>query len=303
MRKLCITAALLAACAVSLAAQEAPDTSAAAAETLGSAREADLKLGAAAYMDMQAAKFLGGDPAPHAEALKFITGRGQVNEADIKEFMTRGIAAAVDAEFNKARFMTRVNSTLSYACILARTANNQYILNYESYPGTDTKSKKELSGTSLETLAASLSGSGDFPQSAVDTVRDNAALIPAVIFDGWKKYTPDMVNPYELLTKALADFYITPNNANYQIVRGIAARSVLATIIDGDEFSANMSGSIGAVLISLNQALMDRINGDLNTINEIIAASDVPAEPQYGIFTLNRKVGDEIFIGKKRPAG
>ncbi|GBR76075.1 hypothetical protein NO2_0683, partial [Candidatus Termititenax persephonae] len=59
----------------------------------------DMKLGAVAYMDMQAARFLGSDPAPHAAALKFITDRGNVSEADIKKFMAQGIAAAVDAEF------------------------------------------------------------------------------------------------------------------------------------------------------------------------------------------------------------
>jgi hypothetical protein len=65
----------------------------------------DLQLGRAAYMDMQMAKFLGGDSAPHAAALQFITGRGRVTEADIKDFVRQGIAAVVDAEFNKTIFL------------------------------------------------------------------------------------------------------------------------------------------------------------------------------------------------------
>jgi hypothetical protein len=166
MRKLCITAALLAACAVSLAAQEVPGASVStllnvgnysklflnaggilarkydeattdedyeriatlagntssvdtpleiallststgvinirpveAVEMIGSVREADLKLGAAAYMDMQAAKFLGSDPAPYAAALKFITDRSRVTEADINNFMVQGISTEVDKQF------------------------------------------------------------------------------------------------------------------------------------------------------------------------------------------------------------
>jgi hypothetical protein len=70
--------------------------------------------------------------------------------------------------------------------------------------------------------------SGDFVPATIDTVRSQAALIPAVIFDGWKKATPGMVSPYELLTKALADFYTTPNRANYEVILGIEARSMLA---------------------------------------------------------------------------
>jgi hypothetical protein len=46
---------------------------------------ADLKLGTATYMDMQVARFTGSDPAPCAAALKFITDRGNVSEADIKK--------------------------------------------------------------------------------------------------------------------------------------------------------------------------------------------------------------------------
>jgi hypothetical protein len=41
-------------------------------------RTVDLKLGAVAYMDMQVAKFLGGDLSPHMAALKFITDRDSI---------------------------------------------------------------------------------------------------------------------------------------------------------------------------------------------------------------------------------
>jgi hypothetical protein len=54
---------------------------------------ADLKLGTATYMEMQMARFSGKDPALYAAALKFITARGKVSEADIKKFMAQGIAA------------------------------------------------------------------------------------------------------------------------------------------------------------------------------------------------------------------
>jgi hypothetical protein len=64
-------------------------------------KQSDLKLGTAVYMDMQVARFTGGDPAPYAAALKFITDRGNVSEAEIKVFMRDGIRSAVEAEFSK----------------------------------------------------------------------------------------------------------------------------------------------------------------------------------------------------------
>jgi hypothetical protein len=62
---------------------------------------ADLKLGAAVYMDLQVARFTGSAPAPYAAALKFITDRGNVTEADIKKFMRDGIRSALTAEMSK----------------------------------------------------------------------------------------------------------------------------------------------------------------------------------------------------------
>jgi hypothetical protein len=64
---------------------------------------ADLKLGAATYMEMQMAGFSGKDPAPYATALKFITDRGNVSEAEIKQFMRDGIRSALTAEMSKDR--------------------------------------------------------------------------------------------------------------------------------------------------------------------------------------------------------
>jgi hypothetical protein len=44
-------------------------------------KQAGLKLGTAVYMDLQAARFTGSDPAPRAAALKFITVRARRAEA------------------------------------------------------------------------------------------------------------------------------------------------------------------------------------------------------------------------------
>ncbi|MDR1113793.1 MAG: hypothetical protein LBL50_01730 [Candidatus Margulisbacteria bacterium] len=153
---------------------------------------ADLKLGAATYMEMQMARFSGKDAAPYAAALKFITDRSQVSEADIRKFMAQGIAAEVDAQFNKVSFLLRGGTRGSYNAVLTRNTNNQYILSYED--ANDVVNTLPPAN-SLEALSSAMRNSGDFSQSAIDAVREQAALIPAVVFDGWKKSTQNMITP------------------------------------------------------------------------------------------------------------
>jgi hypothetical protein len=109
-----------------------------------------------------------------------------------------------------------------------------------------------------------------------------------------------MVNPYDLLTKALTGFYTTPNTENYKVVLGIYARAVLASVTDGDAFTKNMTDSIMRTLASFN--LIDKANRDINDTKKLIAAAEIPTGAQYGIFILNKTVGDEIFVSKKRQA-
>jgi hypothetical protein len=278
-----------------------------ASNMLGNARQADLKLGAAVYQEMQMLRFLGNTDAVgrHEGIIKFITDRGNASRAEIESYYRQGIgiliAQAVDAEFNTIVFMIDINPSMSYNCTLTHSTNNQYVLTYESYFGTNTKSKKELTAASLNALSSAMSKSGDFSAMAFNTVRDNATLMPAVIFDGWKKTMPSMVNPYELLTKALADFYVTPNEANYKIVCGILARAKLAALTDGDEFTRNMAESIKRTLVSFNQALYDKVNRDLNAGSNIITAANIPDDPRYGIFALTKAAGDALFVRKSNP--
>jgi hypothetical protein len=66
-------------------------------------RTSELRISTAAYMDMRVARFTGSDAAPYAAALKFITDRSKVSEADIKKFMSDGIRSALVAEMSKGR--------------------------------------------------------------------------------------------------------------------------------------------------------------------------------------------------------
>jgi hypothetical protein len=71
---------------------------------LGNAKQADLKLGAAVYQEMQVLRFLGDTAAVgrHEGILQFITGRGNISRAEIEAYYRQNIgtfiAAVVDAE-------------------------------------------------------------------------------------------------------------------------------------------------------------------------------------------------------------
>jgi hypothetical protein len=256
----------------------------------------DLKLGAAVYQEMQVLRFLGNTAAVgrHEGIIKFITDRGNVSRAEIVDYLKQGIAEVVNAEFNKVSFIL-----YRYGVSLTRTNGNQYILSCKDVNDV----VKEFPPASLEALLDTMRNNRtEFESRDIDTVRANAALIPGAIFDGWKKTTTTMVNPYDLLTRALTNFYITPSNENYRVVRGIYARARLAKLTDGDTFTDNMLESIEQILKSFNQELLTKMGRDLYSNREIIAAAGVPDEPQYGIFTLNRESGDAIFVSKTRSA-
>jgi hypothetical protein len=231
--------------------------------------------------------------------IKFISGKNGVTRAEIEGYYRQGIGAliaeTVNEEFNKVSFMIDRN----YNAILTRNLQNgQYELSYEGVGNVT----KKLSAASLDALSSAMSRSGDFSATASSTVRDNAKLIPAVIFDGWKKTTPSMVNPYELLTKALTDFYITPSAENYKVLLGIRARASMTAITGGDAFTHNMSEAIARAIISCSQALQDKTGKDLYTLKDMVAAANFPDEPQYGIFTLKKADGDAIFVSKTKSA-
>jgi hypothetical protein len=143
----------------------------------------DLQLGRAAYMDMQTAKFLGGGSAPHAAALKFITGRGRVTEADIQGFVRQGIAAAVDAEFGKVSFLlenSRTNPVKDHKAVLTyNQQNGEYTLSYEG--AYTTNGHQEITKPTLDALLIEMGRRRtDFDQTGINQARAQAALIPAV---------------------------------------------------------------------------------------------------------------------------
>jgi hypothetical protein len=237
---------------------------------------ADLKLGAATYMDMQMARFSGKDSAPYVAVLKFVTDRKNVSEADIKRFMAQGIAAEVDAQFNKVSFLlnTQYNATLT------RNTSNQYILSYEGY-FSGTKSTKTLPpANSLETLSREMlngANKNDFNQACVDQIRAQAALIPAVSQAG----KTGAAEPKALLIYGLTAFYTASTAAErtnaLKIVEGVYITRLYPMEYNGPQEKAKAAAAetaIYATLDALNPELLSRVGSEINTLRAALQSSN-----------------------------
>ena len=203
----------------------------------------DQIIGAETFRDIQIARFLGNTETlgRYEGGLKIITGRGNATRAEIEKFYRDNvrslIVAVVDEEFNKVSFMIDRN----YNAILIRNPQNgQYKLSYEGV--IINNETRVITANSLETLSSAMSKSGDFSNTAFDTVRALAALIPAV------------ARPSELeKTKtAVTNFLLTPSDSTY---------SALTSLYNTYVTQPFLRNSFLGTLSSLNSALAMRIVG------------------------------------------
>ena len=167
-----------------------------------------LQAGAVVYGDLVIARFLGNTSAfsRHETVLQWIISRGNVTRAEVETFYRNGIrgfiAEIVNEEFNKISFLLRTNIVytrgtdrfgISYGGTLVRNhENGQYILNcegwfYEDYIRTNgrvegtPRQSKTFVGSSLDVLLNEMRrNTADIDQSAINFVRTQAALIPAI---------------------------------------------------------------------------------------------------------------------------
>jgi len=211
---------------------------------------ADKKLGAAVMQDLQILRFLGNTAAVgrYEGILKFITDRGNVTRAEVEKYYRDGIRAhiseIIEEQFNKISFFIEniIGSVAkSYNGVLTRDPKNgQYKLSYEDAKDVT----KELTAASLEALLASLSRSGEFSQAAIDTVKAQAALIPAVSYpasvrnDAINIITAFCLNPnrdtFNAMTVQYRKFLL--NDAD----KGRAAASSFSSVVS--ELSIALSG-------------------------------------------------------------
>jgi hypothetical protein len=269
----------------------ASNTIPAAAESIlprGNPKQVDTWLGALVFKGIQEYRFLGDTTAVqrHETMLQFITGRGNASRAEIETWYRSNIrsliASTVNEEFNKISFLLdnySANSKFSYTVVLTRNTQNQYVLSYER-PDRRQDGIKTLSAPTLEALASAMSRSGDFVPAAIDTVRTQAALIPAVVYANWK---PNGVDALALVTEALSNFYLNPNQTTYGAIKGIYARYENSTGNFNDALAYTATNSYLHTINALHPGLLSRLKADVTTRN-YLELSRIPSDRRYEIF-------------------
>jgi TPR repeat protein len=213
-------------------------------------RDSRLCAGAAAYMAMQASKFLGKSDASRYETmLKYIQDRDGVTRKEIMDYMTQGISAAVDEQFNQISWLLGN----AYNAVLTKTADNKYRLSYEGDFNRDgTLSTRTVKVSSLEALP-----SADFTPADIAAVRAQAANMPAAKLD------VDSLSDVKII---LTSFYTNPNNITYTMMMEVYklynSMDIKTRLQTGDETFMKISASYANTLSALNEVLAKKIFAD-----------------------------------------
>jgi hypothetical protein len=229
----------------------------AARELPAASRTSEVKLAAAVYKELQEIKFL--DPNNKARIgryegmLKFIqdgaSSNKPITQNDINAALRASISDTVDEEFGKISFMIDNGVNGSYDAILTRTPTNQYILDYER-PSIQNDDKK-LSSSSLEALLAAMKKSGDFVPTALDTVRAQAALIPAVHIS---------VSDLNAIKQTIVSFYNNPQANNFNAIINLYKKYMFfADDLNRPEIVARGKVIANSIEYTLNTELSKRL--------------------------------------------
>jgi len=227
--------------------------------------KADMWFCGAMYMEIIVNRFLGKSDVvtKYENWLKTVCDKNKVTRAEIEAFYRdniRGlIAAVVDEEFNKISFFIHNvirQQDSSFGGVLTRNPQNgQYELSYEGYFGANTMSVKKLSATSLEALLSSLSKSGEFSQVAIDTVKAQAALIPAVVL------SDTALNEVKTI---LTNLFINPNATTYNAVREMYSLYINTRIETGRGIYEIALLNCAVILASFSDGLARKVIEDKN---------------------------------------
>ena len=250
-------------------------------------RLVDRQLGAYVYKDLIIYRFLNDTQAVsrHETMLNFITGRGNVTRAEVEAFYRNGIrdlvSETVDEEFNKVSF-TMGSPVGGYNAILTHNVQNgHYKLSYEGF-FNGTRQTKELSASSLEALTSVMSSNTtDFNQVTINTVRSQAALIPAVVYASWK---PNNVDAMQLIKSAIVDFYLNLTQAAYDTIRGIYARYMYSIVTNQNRLAEFAEWSLKNTVRELTPGLNDKLRTDVSP-STYLRFYRIPADSRFNIFS------------------
>ena len=241
----------------------------------GNPRLAGLKLGAATYKELVELRFLTPNNTAaigrYEDMLRFICDKNGVTRAEVEAFYRdniRGlIADIVNEEFNKiGSFVLGTNGGGCNATLIRR--QGQFILECEGYwgePGAEysdkgVRGKKDFTGTTLEQLITTMQRSGFFSSDGYNTVKTQAALIPAVVLSN---------TALTEITNIIARFYTEQNQSTYTAV--LEAYDVIGQVLvtTRNIKYSYISASYERSLSLLNRDFAQKVFADVKTVNSI----------------------------------
>ena len=249
---------------------------AATGRAIGTIGYGPLNAGARAYADLQIARFLGDTAAAgrHEAMLQFIVARGYATRSEVEAFYRNGlrglVSEVVDEEFNRVSFSLRKDNRISYNAVLTRNSQSgQYVLNYG---GIETNGEtRTVTSNSVDVLLSEMrngKNKDDFSLLSLDTVRAQAALIPAVRLGD---------TTVSNIKNRLTNFCTSPNINTYNDVRDVyAAYSRLRASRNNDaEAYAYASDSYIGTLGTLSDALAGRVGSDVRANPNVISPNSI----------------------------
>jgi len=246
-------------------------------------RTSELRLATAVYAKLQTIKFL--DPqnrdriGRYELMLHTIKQKNNIAQTEINTLFASHIAEIVSEEFTKISFLLKNTSTSHGAVLTRNPQNGHYKLSYEGF-----YTNNEIKEINMPTLNAVLVEMGnrkaDFDQTGIDQVREQAKLIPAVVYADWK---PNGVDAMALIVETLTNFYLSPDQTTYNNLLGLFARYSHLVIRERDVFAQRAQKSLEKSVTALNPDLMSKITKEISTGN-IVALMRIPDDPRFNVF-------------------
>jgi hypothetical protein len=228
-------------------------------------KEDALKLYVEIAMEGAANSFLGVTGTTHSQVLERLRGKYNFTQKEITDAIRATVAAAVDAEFNKVEFVFSTGVGRGRGAVLV-WENNQYTLSYESGHANN-NAIKTLSAPTLDALKAEMRKKTDFDEAGIQSVHNNAALMPSIL-----QIRGSKVSSSVLFTEIMTGFYTarTPEEQNsyYKALLGFDARLQSMILTREGNSAEPISRSWVAALSAINPELARKsVQDSLNLSN------------------------------------
>jgi hypothetical protein len=248
-------------------------------------RVAGLKLGSAVLKELAELKFL--DPSNTAAIgryegmITFISDRNGVSRAEMQGYLRQGIAGVVREKFNKIDFGLEHNQTYYNVTLSRNPKNGEFVLSYD-------RNRRTVSGRDLNELLATMGRNRDFGTRDIEQTRSQVEYIPAVVYGSWLDKKMTTVDAVQLAADTIANFYISPTSANYDLLVGVFGLFNRSRGVE-DPVAEAGHRAFRSTLNELNKSISDKAYGESSVRGVALARAAQARNPDYSVFTITSR--------------